>query len=202
MSTRSPALWAVVAALAATPAAPAQPVLYTFSGNANGSLGGQPFSNAAFSIEAVADLSLIALQSPGVFAVPTAADIAISGFSRAALLFTNRVVANQNFARIGIGDLDQNVAVLFIDNVAVQTYGLNTTIGPLTGPTILTPAASYPTSAGLMNLSAVFNASFSAVVVPEPSALALVGLACCWWRGRRYVRQTLAPQHSPPPTAA
>lgn len=203
MNNRSPAVLSLAALLALASPAFAQPILYTLSGNANGSLGGTPFSNAAFSIESVADISQITTLQPGILGVLAATDVTIAGFSRATFQFTNRVVANQNFSRIGVGDFDQNLAVLFMDHAAIQSYGLNTAIGPLTGPPIFGFSSFFPTSAGAMNFTGVFNVSFSAVVVPEPSSLILVGLAiAAGCRGRRHARQTLAPQHSPPPTDA
>jgi len=203
MFMRSPPVVALAAVLACAGPTVAQPVLYSFNGVANGSLGGQPFFNAPFSFEATADIAQITQQLPGVFAVPSNLDVTIGGFNRAMCLFDDRIVANQNFARVGIGDVGQNLAVLFVDNPAIQSYGLNTSIGPLTGPAIISNSALFPTTAGALNLSAVFNVNFTATVVPEPSSLLLAatGLAAAW-RSRRYVRQTLAPQQSPPPTAA
>ena len=63
-------------------------------------------------------------------------------------------------------------------NPLLGTYGLDGSIGPISGPAAFSAGAPFPTTAGDLVINASGDATFAAVVsaaVPEPGSLALLG---------------------------
>src|ERR1700722_1720801 len=84
--------------------AQAQPIIYTISGVGSGSLGGNSFSNAPFTITAAADTSQIVTGSATFFEVPnSSASIFISGLGTATFTSTS-TFANNSPGGVGISD--------------------------------------------------------------------------------------------------
>jgi hypothetical protein len=62
---------------------------------------------------------------------------------------------------------------------AFSAYGLTTSIGPVTGSSVINPPNSFGTDLGLFQISSAGNATFTAAIgaaTPEPGTAALLGL--------------------------
>lgn len=163
-------------------AASAAPATYTLSGVGSGSLDGTAFTNSSFTLVATGDTSAIFSGGSGLVdltAVTNTVSIAPAiGIISDRITDAMTVADNQNYGRAGFGDAAQDYAILFVDNAAFSTYGLASSIGPLSGSTIFNGGNAFPTSRGTFVLNSVSSASFAASVqaTPEPSALAALGL--------------------------
>lgn len=161
--------------------AQANPIIYTLSGTANGSLGANSFSAASFIITSTADTSEIA-NNPlfGTFFVPNiTATVFVSGLGSATFTIPTISLDNQNNASVGISAPNQNRAIVFAsNNPLLSSYDLSTSLGPLTGIPHFNSSTGFGTTAGDFYLTSVTTVTFQAVEVPEqPSTLALSGIA-------------------------
>jgi hypothetical protein len=178
---------ATIISLCGYTAAQATPITYMFSGVGTGGLGANPFTNASFTITSTADTSQITIPG-GFFHVPDlTATIFVSGIGSGTFNIPTINVDNQGLPGVGFSDPGQNLAILFVDNVAFATYDLSTSIGSLSGPPIISPRQRFGTTAGNFSLTSVSTVTFQATTVPEPATIslfALAGLACVTWRKR------------------
>ncbi len=151
---------------------------YTLSTVASGHLGLQSFTLAHVTITSTADTSQITNPAPGIFRVPDiTATVFVSDIGTATFTIPTINVANQNIPAVGFSAPNQNLAILFADNnPAFHSYDLSTSFGPLAGTPGYNSGISFMTSAGLFSLNYASDVTFQAVVVPEPSIPALVGL--------------------------
>src|SRR6266481_1572810 len=86
--------------------------------------------------------------------------------------------SRRRISAAGIGDPTRNLAVLgaFTDST-LANYDLSTSIGPIMGTTAFNPyPVSFMTTLGGFSMTSVSDVTFQAVVVPEPSIAALIGL--------------------------
>ncbi len=144
-----------------TSTATADNATYTIFGIGTGSLGGNSFSSTPFSIVAEADTDNIGTL-PGLFSVPnTRTEVFVDGFSSAEFTSAIRTTSNQSLSRGGFGDFPPqgSFPILFVDNSLFDTYDLESSFGPVTGPTQLTNGVSRPTptTAGDFYLTSVQN---------------------------------------------
>lgn len=108
----------------------ATPITYTFTGNGSGTVNGNPFTNAAFTVTLIGDTTAITNPDPGHFRLNTWAFIDISNVGRAtvtegvcvSVLQSNGSLAFQGLTR---GDLINGIREEF------KTYALATPIGPI-----------------------------------------------------------------------
>src|SRR5262245_37704814 len=159
--------------------AQAEPITYTFSATGSGSLGPNPFSNASVTLTATSDSSMVTMEEPGLFVVPNlTATVSVSGLGAAAFTIPTSTFDNQATSAAGINGLSFVFPdILDLLNPALATYDLTTSIGPLTGPALFNPGRRFPTTSGDFVLNSVSsNVTFQAILVPEPSSLALLGL--------------------------
>jgi PEP-CTERM motif len=168
---------------AATPAL-AGPITYTEQATATGSLNGVPFTNANVLLTMNNDTTHV-IGGPTLFENLGTVTLSVTGF--ATVTFTNsmEVFSDTSLlpATVGFSDLTQMLDVLDDGSVLFTGYDLKKPIGPISG----TPANSslnqaFPTTGGDFLLTDVaFNTStFTATTsaaVPEPSSLALLGVA-------------------------
>jgi hypothetical protein len=185
---------AALAALSAT--ASAAVITYTETGFLSGSLGGTSFTNAAVTLTTTADSgNVIYALFGGVLPLWTNAGVTtidIVGFETATFNGSNTFgVFSQNFsayqpgtAAVGIGDITLQYAILG----NIQTTELNYALAT---ESTFTGAASvnnktYSTTLGNLVLTGTSgNATFTAALVPEPSALALLCLGAVGLVARR-----------------
>ncbi len=158
---------------------------FMFSGTGSGNLDGQPFTAAAFSIESTADTIQISNSSilPVRSAMVTVPGLGLGTFTDPIDVFDNP------HAGYGVaGMIDLNVRdILDIENPVFFSYGLNTSLGPISGASdpangdpsgyIINSGSGFPTTAGVFTLTSVTSASFQATIVPEPATLTLLGTA-------------------------
>jgi hypothetical protein len=172
----------------------ADPITYTFTGTASGSLGANAFTNASFTIVSTADTSQVTMTGPGIFHIPDlTATVSVAGLGTAAFTIPTINVSNQNLPGAGFSAPDQDLAILFELNQAFASYDLTTSIGPLSGPPEFNSGFHFATTSGDFVLNSVSgDVTFTAQAspAPEPSALALFGLGAAalagWrWRQRR-----------------
>lgn len=160
----------------------ADAITYTESGTATGSIGLTNFTDVLVTITFAGDTSNVTGAS-GLFtnSVGTAT-ITILGITYA---FTDSlyVFDNQPFSVVGIADSALPSDILdTINSSAFSTYGLTTSIGPVTGTSGFNRGTDYGTSAGNlvfgdMSATSTFTATGPAAAVPEPSSLVLLGAA-------------------------
>jgi hypothetical protein len=154
----------------------AVPITFELSATGNGSLGGQPFSGADFTITSTANTENVTGFGPGIFRLDAeTAVVSVAGIGFGAFSNLTANVDNQNLGRVGFSDFDEGAAVLFVDHAAFLSYDLTSSIGPLSGPPAFNFGRDFPTSNGNFSLTFVSEVTFRAIVVPEPaSAIVLI----------------------------
>jgi len=170
----------------------AAPISYTFTGTGTGSIGTDPFTNAAFVVTINADTSQVAYQplltSYGILNL--AGTIGISGigtanFTDPLFFFGGHGSADVGFGYFGPGNL---IDVL---NAAASTYDLVSNF-TFTGPNgNLNQFVGAATNMGALTYTSMSDVTFTAVAgVPEPGCalLAVAGLAVVVLRRRRLNR--------------
>jgi hypothetical protein len=187
-------LAACLAVLAGVGEAQADPITYTVSGTASGSLGANPFTNAAVTVTAAADASAIVNHGAGFFDVPSlAATVSVSGLGTATFTVPTRTFTNQPIGGAGIGTstgINPPDILDTLGNPALTTYDLSTSIGPLTGTPGFNSGTHFATTSGDLVLNSVSgNTTFTAVAAPEPSGLALAGVGLAGWIGYAWRRR-------------
>jgi hypothetical protein len=178
--------------------AQAAPVQYVFEGVGTGTLAGVAFTNATFKFEFSGDTAAIqdAPGFPGLPVNPIAnGEFSVTGFASGVLTEIWAVYNspfNQPLASIGIARLPDGTNGFFGTFAGMTTYGLDTTVEPITassaGMQNVFPGTSnvFFTTIGNLDFSSVSALTFSATVVPIPSAIWLFvsGLAILRWLRR------------------
>ena len=161
--------------------AKADPITFTITAVGSGSLGANAFTNASFTIAAVADTSAVRPGPvPGVFEIPNSlVTVSVAGLPTATFTIPINVVDNQGLSRAGFGAPTLGTGLLTVNNPAFATYGLTAPIGPLAGTPFFSPGVAFATTGGNFTLTAVTGATFQASPVPEPATMVLLssGLA-------------------------
>jgi hypothetical protein len=171
---------AAVLTLASAREAEAAPIVYTASIVATGSLGGTAFTDALVTLTVTGDTTGISSPIAGAFINPGTATVSVAGVGTGSLTNSIIAVSNQNLMRAGISDTTIGIAILFIDNPGFGAWDLSTAIA-LSGPGAFNPGGSFPTTIGSFIMDSLGTApgTYTATLtaVPEPSALALIGVA-------------------------
>jgi PEP-CTERM motif len=159
-------------------AAPAQatPIDYIFTGTGTGTLNGTAFSGS-FTVTEVADTSGVTGPSGGEYTNIASSANFVAGAQTATLTgTTNEVIENTAapgfiaFAQLPL------ISVEATENVVFETYNLATAL-PLTIGTPSVAPATFETSIGNLDFTAIAALNFEAVTVPEPASLTLLGSA-------------------------
>jgi hypothetical protein len=185
VSMAIPTRWAAFVAVAmglfdgATRQAPADPITYTESFTATGTLGGGAFSGL-LTITGTADTSNVT-QRASEYTVLTAATLTIGGGSAIRITDAITAIDNQGGELAGFRDTTTS-QFLYNENSAFATYDLKSSIGPSSGTVFYSPDRVFSTSAGDLVITggedtATFTAVLSPASVPEPSSLVMCGIA-------------------------
>jgi hypothetical protein len=189
-------------------AAHATPITYTFTGVGSGTANGVAFTDTAFTFVFTSDTTDIDTSGAPFFDLHDVAGTFTEGSYSATLAPTVTIVATEDasFPRINFFNADVTNG-LGLNNSALATYDLSTSIGPITTPpgflTPTFPGAGDPPSSGFATIgegSVIFTADDSLVFtaalqtppppVPEPSAIVLMtagvlGMGLIYRRSRR-----------------
>lgn len=188
------------AALLGSLAAHAIPVTYTFTGLASGSFtptGGSVsnFTGRALTVTITTDTVNINTSRFGA-GIPATQNLVSGSISVASVgsgTFTNPVYVfnNQGTQTVGFGNLANNDLFNITNTtVGLNSYGLVTNFGPITGTSFISQFSNVPLSFGTMSLSGMTSPSFVATVVPEPETWALMAAGLAWVAVRARRRQT------------
>ena len=164
------------------PQALAGPITYTETVVGSGSFGGQTFTNDLITITAVTDTANV---GPGFFpglvdTFNSSASVNVAGIGSALFLDTTYTFDYQPGQTAGIGDATYSSDILDVTAPPLGTYGLTTSIGPVSGPTIINSGFQFGTTLGTFEIdSTSSNGTFQATATPEPSTLVLSGIATC-----------------------
>jgi hypothetical protein len=155
----------------------ASAIQFIYTGTGSGSLGGETFSQVAFTLTQYSDTT--ALQSCGgscKFIDATSATVSIDGVGSYSFITGTRTFDNRGlvgFSRAGIGGID----LYNVFNVGTS-YDMVSAIGPVFGNASLIQWGHQPvlTSAGTLNFDSTSTwGSFQAVTaVPEPETYAMM----------------------------
>jgi MYXO-CTERM domain-containing protein len=165
-------------------------ITYRYQGVGSGTLGGTPFTNATFTITGIADLAGVQPWSAGLARQNThlSTHIDIAGRGSFAILTPAHTWSIDPVSTSTWGGLGQNLTFNWItfDDPAFEDYPLNIPLGPIleTNPLHVGQFSGVDTSGGVLNFSGITRVTFTALV-PEPTALALAGLAAVGLRRRR-----------------
>jgi hypothetical protein len=143
----------------------AGPITYTFEATGTGDLDGVGFTDAAFTITAIAETMDIVSCEVGVFSVDSAAvDISISGFPTASILTPTRVFDNNNVSVLGFARANCVGDYLDIQDPAFAHYALYGDIGPIfvPNPFAVTQFRNVQTTGGILNFDSARNVTFNA----------------------------------------
>ena len=169
----------LILALANAPLASAGWVTFTESGVVDGSLGASNFSNCLVSFTVTADTSnIIRPLTPGFFAlVDATAEVTVEGIGTGSISGESDVFANA-FNQVGFGDAQFNLVYFSTTSPALGGYDLDGSIGPATG-SFASGGRYIETGLGELRITtdAYTTTTFTATAAPEPSSLALCGIA-------------------------
>ncbi len=150
-------------------------------GSAGGSLGGNPFEDAAYgflgSISEFETPTEIHQFGSTVYLLPVdPPTISSPAFGTADILDSLAVFANPSASTVGLYDATTQKDILDITSPAFASFDLSTTMPPTTGTVTMFDTGPIATSAGdLVFTNVAPSAVFSFSAVPEPSSLVMLG---------------------------
>ena len=160
----------------------AEPIVYTESVTASGTLGSESFTNSLVTLTFVGDSSTVFSVISGFFtneigtATVDVASLGSATFAPGVVITDDLAGGHVEFEDAIIRDpVDQLMLATF--NSAFDIYNLTTSIGPITGSDGV-GSGPYETSQGALDFSSVGGSStFTATLAtPEPATTVLVGL--------------------------
>jgi hypothetical protein len=163
--------------------AAAEPITYLYEGTGSGTIGSSAFSNASFTITALANTDNIALWAEGGNVIQnthSSANILIAGQGSFTILTPSHTWSSNavgGFTSAGLGQaLSANWVTL--DEPSLFGYDLATPIGPIleTFPLHVGQFEEVATTGGLLRFAFIDEVTFTAII-PEPSSLILAGMA-------------------------
>jgi hypothetical protein len=181
---------------------------YIFTGTATGTIGGAPFTSAAFTISAPGDFSTVScvagtcdLNVAGGGTSYSIGGIGSGTVTDATYFFDNQTsdLKGSPAGLVGFGDVDDDIQMygaLIGANPVFSTYNLQSAIGPL-GPQAADPSAmdwtNLNTPAGLLVVTSLTNFTFQVTVAsggtatPEPGSAVFAGIGLAvlgFWKFR------------------
>jgi hypothetical protein len=187
----------VAAVVAMAGVARADQITYTDQAIASGSLGGTTFSDALVTVSFTGDTSNVFDDGGILRNLIGTGTVTVAGIGTVAFTDSIQAFVNQGDDFVGIADTTLGpVSILDTDtNPAWETYDLKSAIGPLSGAPFINPGQAFGTASGSFILNSVsgdstFTAAIGGQTVPEPSTLALSGIAAfvglgMWMRRRK-----------------
>lgn len=169
----------------------ASSITFKLSGIATGTLGATDFTNATFEIDSAGDTDMVAFIPP----VPpfggaqyllnplTSTTLSIQSIGSAILTDNLQEFATQSslvFGPFGGLGTSTGVVLLAIENGSFNGYALASSIGPLSGGSVLNAGTGFNTSSGTLvirSFSGTFQATVGSAAAPEPGSMALMSLA-------------------------
>jgi hypothetical protein len=168
-------------ALAAGSAANAAVIEFSYTGTTsgqwlNGLYSGQSFTNKAFTITLRGlTESVTALPNGMGYKTNTSGGIVtIADYGSFAVTSETAAWVNNSFGRSGFGIRDSSDILSLGDN-SFNTWNMQSSLGPITRTGVFNSTALW-TTGGAVRFSGSPAVTFSATVVPAPSAAALIGL--------------------------
>jgi hypothetical protein len=160
---------------------------HTFSGTSSGWIGGNAFSEARFALISTFDDTAVFQPVTDVSAAPTlSAMISILGIGEASFSDPVMIALNKkNIPMVGLGDLNQDRAILFLESESLGTFTLGSAVAILSGSPAFNFGVSFATSAGRLEFSSVQDLSFRAEAIPDGASRVLVVIAIAailFWR--------------------
>jgi hypothetical protein len=155
-------------------------ITYTETVNGYGSFGGVDFSDQLITITLTTDTSQITNPSAGLLRTNTAlTTISVAGIGTGTLqthAFNNQTANAFGFST-GVGAQPD---ILDVQNAAFASYNHQSAIGPIVGIAIINTDAAFSTTIGdfvISSTSSDVTMQATLASVPEPSSLALCGIA-------------------------
>jgi hypothetical protein len=177
-------LFLVAALVGFSATASADPIAFTFTGTASGTvtLPMGPlvvgFTDIGFKLTAIADTKDITASAPGILLMPATASIQLIGIGGGPVLVPTEMFDNQNATGrvcpcMGLTRTLSGLDILDVHNAVFGSYALNTSIGPILEPAPSQALDFLPNSLGPINFTQIGSVTFAAAV-PEPSSLVLL----------------------------
>jgi hypothetical protein len=162
--------------------ASAVPATYIYAGTGTGQLGNSAFSNAQFTITAMADTSNITswlAGGGGPQNTHLSTTIIIAGLGSFSI--TDPSHSWMDAAPSGLGGLGADLSfnwITFRENALIN-YGLNTSAGPVleNSPENVNQFSGISTSGGELTFNSIAPVTFTAIITPEPSTMLLAAIA-------------------------
>jgi len=179
-SIRSVSVVATAAfALIATSSASAAIIEFTYSGVASGQwlndlYSGQSFTDRAVTITARSLTELVTPWSDGYKTNTSGATMTIEGYGLFAVTSETAVWVGNTFGRSGFG-LWNSSDILSLGDSSFDTWNMQSSLGPITRTGVFAGGV-LQTTMGAVRLTGTTAMTFTATVVPAPSAAALIGL--------------------------
>lgn len=178
----------------------AAPITYLFTGIGSGTLGATPFTDAVFTITALADtdnIDFITFGADTPVVQSSSTTISITGLPTATFNTAKRIFNNQTANIVGVNDLALNdIFNIRATAPALSTYTLATAFGPLTTDSSGTTLGNVGTNLGTLSLTrdnetATFQAITEApsAAAPEPGSVALLCVGLLGMAGTLAVRR-------------
>jgi len=144
----------------------AEPINYSFTGTATGSVNGEVFSNADITITASADTDNVLFDGYNFFQViPSSATINIAGIGSGTLtgeiVVFNMQAFNYSFAGLQQDSMD----IVTVESLELEMYDLKTSFGPLSpGYLSIYGSLNIPTTMGTIEINSSGDFTFQAEV--------------------------------------
>jgi len=145
-------------------------ITFTFTGTGTGTVGGVPFTDAAYTITLVGDTTAITSSLNVYHLVGTTATMAIAGIGTATITQPVEVYDNPNVHALGFA-LEGGYTQLGFENSAFDTYALAASLGPISGlgPSSINQFTNLASNLGPITLSSSSSVTFEAVLGNPPT---------------------------------